>query len=522
MEICIDSIASAKNAIKGGASRLEACSALSEDGLTPTPGLIRFIKNFSKVPVHAMIRIRAGNFVYTEEEKEAMLYDLQILDSVGADGFVFGALNPDFTVDEDICREVIKAAKCKPVTFHRAFDEVKNPLAALEKVISLGFSRVLTSGQKNTAPEGLEMITELVKAAGDRIVVMPGSGITPDNILLIKDATRAREFHASAKIRVDLDDKLNSTHDWFAVAENLLKDEEPVWQEEAYTEFGKWMDGWETRRRRSAGHDWAIIALGHRSIVKGFYVDTGYFTGNHAPRFSIQAARLAENEISSFPIRNSQLGNAASMEARMQIARLKSENWTTIVPQTELQPGYEATRRQNFNSTSTEQWTHLRLNLFPDGGIARLRAYGLIIPQFKPREFAVRIDLVAQQNGGVCEEYSNAHYGHPRNLINEWAIFRLGYVGTVDTIEVDTAHFRGNFPDSVKVEGTLAPDVTSKSLNWKTILPTQKLSPNRSHVYTSITWPGPVSHIRIIISPDGGISRFRFWGHPENENFKDN
>ncbi|XP_074103885.1 putative inactive allantoicase [Cotesia typhae] len=348
-----------------------------------------------------------------------------------------------------------------------------------------------------------------------------------------------------------------ATDDWFAVAENLLKDEEPVWQEDAYTEFGKWMDGWETRRRRSAGHDWAIIALGHRSIIKGFYVDTGYFTGNHAPRFSIQAARLAENEISSFPIRNSQMGTAASKEARMQIARLKSENWTTIVPQTELQPGYEATRRQNFHSTSTEQWTHLRLNLFPDGGIARLRAYGLIIPQ-KPREFAERIDLVAQQNGGVCEEYSNAHYGHPRNLIksgnsssmkdgwetarrldrppiiqiddsgilqfsgSEWAIFRLGYVGTVDTIEVDTAYFRGNFPDSVKVEGTLAPDVANKILNWKIILPTQKLSPNRLHIYTNITWPGPVSHIRIIINPDGGISRFRFWGHPENENFQVN
>ncbi|KAG8037087.1 hypothetical protein G9C98_004409 [Cotesia typhae] len=211
MEICIDSITSAKNAIKGGASRLEACSALSEDGLTPTPGLIRFIKNFTKVPVHAMIRIRSGNFVYTEEEKEAMLYDLQILDSVGADGFVFGALNPDFSVDEDICREVIKAAKSKPVTFHRAFDEVENPLVALEKIISLGFSRVLTSGQKNTAPEGLEMITQLVKVAGDRIVIMPGSGINPDNILQIKDATRAKEFHASAKIRVA--DYLNSTRD---------------------------------------------------------------------------------------------------------------------------------------------------------------------------------------------------------------------------------------------------------------------------------------------------------------------
>ncbi|XP_008549302.1 allantoicase [Microplitis demolitor] len=348
-----------------------------------------------------------------------------------------------------------------------------------------------------------------------------------------------------------------ATDDWFAVAENLLKDDEPVWKEDAYTEFGKWMDGWETRRRRCAGHDWTIIALGHQSIVKGFYIDTGYFTGNYAPRISIQAARLDENETELFPVRNSQLGTAASKEARAQIARLKSEEWTIIVPQTELSPGYEKTRRQYFNSNSSELWTHLRLNLYPDGGIARFRAYGLIIPQSRPIEFTERIDLIAQENGGVCEKYSNAHYGHPRNLIktgnsssmkdgwetarrldrppiiqlddsgilqfsgSEWAIFKLGYVGTADTIVIDTAHFRGNFPDSIKVEGTLALDVEINS-TWKTILPTRKLSPNRAHVYSSndITWPGPVSHIRITISPDGGLSRFRLWGFIDPGNKK--
>ncbi|XP_057338584.1 copper homeostasis protein cutC homolog [Microplitis mediator] len=222
MEICIDSIESAKNAIKGGASRLEACSALSEDGLTPTPGLIRFIKNYSNVPVYAMIRIRAGNFVYSEEEKEAMLYDLKILDSIGADGFVFGALKADNSVDVDVCKEIINAAKFKPVTFHRAFDEVADPFEALEQVIGLGFARVLTSGQKNTAPEGLELIKELVKQAGDRIIIMPGSGINPDNILLIKDTTHAKEFHASAKIRLEIKDKGKNNRDGKKQCEGIM------------------------------------------------------------------------------------------------------------------------------------------------------------------------------------------------------------------------------------------------------------------------------------------------------------
>ena len=206
MEICIDSIESAKNAIKGGANRLEACSALSEGGLTPTPGLIKFIKTHDEsVPVYAMIRIRSGNFVYTREEMDAMLYDLEVLKNHDVDGFVFGALKLDNTIDSDYCREIITAAKPKPVTFHRAFDEALYPLKSLETIIDLGFERILTSGQHDSAVEGLELIRRLIDRANNRIIVMPGSGITTANIEMVKNKSDAREFHASARRRVSME-----------------------------------------------------------------------------------------------------------------------------------------------------------------------------------------------------------------------------------------------------------------------------------------------------------------------------
>lgn len=206
MEICIDSIESAKNAVKGGASRLEACSALSEGGLTPTPGLIKFIKGYAEdVPVYAMLRIRSGNFVYTREEMDAMLYDLETLKKLDVDGFVFGALKHDGTVDSDFCREIITASRPKPVTFHRAFDEALYPLKSLETIIDLGFERILTSGQRDTAVDGLELITRLIDRANNRIDVMPGGGITSANIEIIKSKSGAREFHASARKRVSME-----------------------------------------------------------------------------------------------------------------------------------------------------------------------------------------------------------------------------------------------------------------------------------------------------------------------------
>ncbi|XP_076651065.1 copper homeostasis protein cutC homolog [Halictus rubicundus] len=199
MEICVDSLESARNAINGGAKRLEVCAALSEGGLTPTPGLVKKIKSFSSIPIYAMLRLRAGNFVYSKDDMEVMLEDLKILKNHGADGFVFGALTSNDEINVDFCKDILSQASPLPVTFHRAFDEVSDPLRSLETLIELGFERILTSGQKDTAEEGLEVIETLVREAGDRIVIMPGSGITVNNISKIKMATGAVEFHASAK-----------------------------------------------------------------------------------------------------------------------------------------------------------------------------------------------------------------------------------------------------------------------------------------------------------------------------------
>ncbi|XP_076759407.1 copper homeostasis protein cutC homolog [Xylocopa sonorina] len=206
MEICIDSLESARNAIEGGATRLEICTALSEGGLTPTPGFLQKIKSFSPAPLYAMLRIRSGNFVYTEEEMEVMLQDLRILKECGADGFVFGALTEENEINVQFCKNVLAAARPLPVTFHRAFDEVNDPLQSLEVLIGLGFERILTSGQQDTAEEGLELIRKLVEKAQNRIIVMPGSGITKENILRIKMESGAKEFHASAKTNVTTGD----------------------------------------------------------------------------------------------------------------------------------------------------------------------------------------------------------------------------------------------------------------------------------------------------------------------------
>lgn len=199
MEICIDSPESARNAIEGGAARLEACSALSEGGLTPTVGLIKQIRSYSNIPIFAMLRVRKGGFAYSREEMDTMLHDLQALKEQNVNGFVFGALTQNGEIASDLCQEILLAANPLPVTFHRAFDEVIDPISSLELLIQLGFQRILTSGQKDTAEEGLDMIMELVQKARNRIIIIPGSGITKENILKIKLRSGAKEFHASAK-----------------------------------------------------------------------------------------------------------------------------------------------------------------------------------------------------------------------------------------------------------------------------------------------------------------------------------
>lgn len=189
------------NAAAGGAIRLELCSALSEGGLTPTKGLLMIIKRLVSIPVFVMLRPRNGSdFVFSADELEATCTDAITLKEAGADGFVFGALTPAGDVDIAACRRIIEIASDKPVTFHRAFDVSCEPYGALETIIDLGFSRLLTSGQASSAEKGLELIKELIERARNRIIVMPGAGITVNNLPIILTETNAAEFHGSARI----------------------------------------------------------------------------------------------------------------------------------------------------------------------------------------------------------------------------------------------------------------------------------------------------------------------------------
>lgn len=202
LEVCVDSYVSAMAAIDGGANRLELCSSLSDGGLTPTSGLLKQIQsaNSAKVLIFCMLRCRSSNFIYTQEELNVMINDAQILKQNGADGFVFGALLENGDVDLKKCREVIKICYPLPVTFHRAFDICRNPIIQLESIIDLGFSRILTSGQKKSAEEGIELIKQLKKRANNRIIIMPGAGVTKNNIKLLIDETEATEYHGSFKM----------------------------------------------------------------------------------------------------------------------------------------------------------------------------------------------------------------------------------------------------------------------------------------------------------------------------------
>eukprot|EP00048_Salpingoeca_helianthica_P001390 m.48911 g.48911 ORF g.48911 m.48911 type:complete len:388 (-) comp11430_c2_seq1:66-1229(-) len=351
---------------------------------------------------------------------------------------------------------------------------------------------------------------------------------------------------------------LFSTDDWFAPAHNMLKDGEPEWKEGVYTECGKWMDGWETARKRTAGHDWCIIKLGIAGTIEGLEVNTAYFTGNYAPKISIQAAK------SISPLRyqwQSVMGNRAGPEDYAAIAELNSEAWETILPPTPLGPGYKDVCKFFFPVTSATAWGYLRVNIFPDGGVARLRVYGQAKVDLTPATRAGTIDLAAVENGGLAVSWSDNHYGHPRNLLNpgrgvgmfdgwetarrkdrppvllpgsddhlqfvgsEWTIVQLGAPGVVARIGVDTAHFKGNYPESCLIEGCSAPRWTTAQVGpraaaaasmgpWTVLLPRTKLGPHQRHNFEVAAGPA-VTHIRITIFPDGGVSRLRIYGTPK-------
>jgi len=197
-EICIDSVAGVRAAKAAGADRVELCADLLEGGTTPSRGTIRQARTVAGIRLHVIIRPRGGDFLFDGDEFAAMLADVETAKEEGADGVVIGLLSADGTVDVGRTRALIAAARPLAVTFHRAFDMTPDPVAALETLIDLGVDRVLTSGQEATVLEGLPLIAALIEQAGDRIVIMPGGGITARNIGRIVAAAKLKEIHFAA------------------------------------------------------------------------------------------------------------------------------------------------------------------------------------------------------------------------------------------------------------------------------------------------------------------------------------
>lgn len=298
--------------------------------------------------------------------------------------------------------------------------------------------------------------------------------------------------------------------EFFAKAERMLQTAPAMFIADKFDEHGKWMDGWETRRKREAGYDWCIIRLGVTGRIAGFDLDTSFFTGNYPASASIEACYAPDDQLD---------GQTA---------------WVELVANHILSPDHH----HLIEASQQEQaFTHIRLNIFPDGGIARLRVYGQVVLQAQAASDS--IDLVALKNGGRIVAFSDAHFGHPLNLLNpgrginmgdgwetkrrrapghDWCIIALGQPGQVDRIEVDTAHFKGNYPafcsiQAIYVENATDAQLVPQSMFWPFLLNDQPLSMDRIHAYlTEILHQQKISHIRLNMIPDGGISRIRLWG----------
>lgn len=303
--------------------------------------------------------------------------------------------------------------------------------------------------------------------------------------------------------------------DFFAPKENLVKATPPVFIPGKYTTRGKWMDGWESRRRRSPGHDWCVVKLGMRGRIHGVNVNTAFFTGNYPTHCSIDALDTPRVVTKA-------------------IAARSGGPWTTILDRTALRGDGD-----NFIEIHDDRpWTHLRLNIFPDGGVARLRVYGEVVVDWKRVMAQTRIvDLAAIEHGGLVLAASDMHYGAKDNIImpgraanmgdgwetkrrrgpgHDWILLRLGAPGRIVKLEIDTNHFKGNYPDRASVEGCFAPGPLlqlPEAAEWRVLLPETKLHAHKRHFFSrELLDAGVVSHLRLNIFPDGGISRFRVHG----------
>ena len=303
-----------------------------------------------------------------------------------------------------------------------------------------------------------------------------------------------------------------ATDDFFADKARLIDPAEPKFVPDLYDENGKWMDGWESRRKRIPGHDWAIVRLGVPGEIAGFEIDTRHFTGNYPPRCSIEACISPDYEPG------------------------EGVDWVSLVPVIDL----NGNDRRLVAADMEGVFTHVRLSIFPDGGVARLRVYGRIAYDWSARDPDEIVDLLALEHGGRGIYANDEHFGRVENLTapgrgkdmgdgwetrrrripgHDWAVLELGHPGVVDHVFVDTAHFKGNYPDRCSVQAVLedpgaVEGLEARSDTWATLLPEVKLQPNHVHRFDDLAALGPVRFVRLNIFPDGGVSRLRIMGRP--------
>lgn len=326
-----------------------------------------------------------------------------------------------------------------------------------------------------------------------------------------------RTYNAPFEKFVNLaDERLGSkvisvTDEWFAAASRMLQPTPAVWKEGVFDDNGKWMDGWESRRKRFEGYDHAVIRLGVPGSIKGVDIDTSFFTGNFPPSASLDGCFVAKGEPND------------------------DTQWTEVLSSVELQGN-----SHHYHEINDERpYTHLRLNIYPDGGVARLRVYGIPFRDWAKQNPDEQVDLAAALNGGRALACSDEHFGRMSNILNpgrgvnmgdgwetgrrrtpgnDWVIVALGHAGIVEKIVVDTLHFKGNYPESCNIQaafvkGGTDSQIATQSLYWRELLPSQKLQMHNEHTFIEqIRELGPITHVRLNIFPDGGVSRLRLFG----------
>lgn len=310
---------------------------------------------------------------------------------------------------------------------------------------------------------------------------------------------------------------LACSDDFFAEMDNLVKSGRGIFIPDKYTERGKWMDGWESRRKRTPGHDWCVLQLGAPGKIRGFDIDTNHFLGNHPPHASIEACNLPAGS------------NPTDLMT-------DATAWKEILAKSPLAPG-----SQNFYACSDDNvYTHLRLNIYPDGGVARLKVYGEVFKDWSLVDKNEILDLAAAGNGAKAILCNDMFFSHMDNLLmpgrgvnmgdgwetkrnrtpnnRDWVIIRLAHPGVLERILVDTCHFKGNYPDSCSIEAcTILPQDESgtdwEKQSWQQILSKQKLQADHEHFFEKeIQAHTAITHVRLNIFPDGGISRLRLYG----------